>query len=1186
MSYTPPNYDAANFSFVGESAYTPPASTAADFSFASSQAEATLVGVGIVGVPEATGAVTPLAHLTGAGVMGQPQSQLFSFMMIFDWEGQIPYTPPAGNAIEFEFEFALPGTNAIIESQGIMGVASTQMYAKPQQDPYWDNVILRVPFDGSFADVSKYESTPTVYNATIGATNPKFGEHGVFSGTKYVVWPDVPAIGTADYTFEFWIRVNVVGNYVVAALGDSIWDANNFNGPFVVVRNTVDVLVYYSSNKAIALPALVAGVWTHIALERKEWTVYANSNGTIGTRLNIWYDFGDYAEGAAFGLPTVYAPDTLAYDIDDARLTSGVARYGGENFTPPVLSLPLEGVTPEATLLGLGMMGAPSVQEVTTPESFVQLPGILGLPRISLLTGPVMIDWTGAGIVGAPEVVGETAFQVSVSDGMGLLDEFLDLTLGFPGNEELAGMDEISGVGEYSGKVSEIYNTFAAQSIITGELKGLASQPISLQDILTAIHPLFANQNLSFTDNPIAATTALLRVATVLVQTELLRGQSEIGDRLLEAFGLHDDVSPIMGGTVSEILTTVAGVNWDVRRSLLASEQILISYLTRVGLELSGSLAAIMTLTDQLKFGVGLRQLETATLSTTGTLDVKQLLSALEGLQLQPRSSALLEIAAVLRDSITTLDKLRFGLGAKAELGLALSDASAVPITIMQAREIMAVGLSLTTALELPIHLTEALRAGSMSAPRLGLLAQEALGLVGNALAEIYFGAKAAEALALRTNPTAAAEIGRLASELVVLAETTGFGAQWALADALGATVLASPDVLNVLVGMEGFSAHVAINVLTELNASLKERWTALDKLGLLFAMRAETMATLGDTLGVDALRWAKSSERLGVTVTPVTSMELTSRLTAVAQLADLAGLRFGLSMADGLQLQSALPDLIIRVQRLSESLGVSTASAVQLELTARLLEFVIATEVAGAVNRLSAAEIVSLAAALTKSISATLSAAATIQLHDAISQQLTVIVTDSTGWSSSATNLVEALFNATDSLAFVASMPLEDGDYQAWVLNSNNLGVTSYTNMMFDKLVSHRGRTFGLTATGLYELTGDTDDGTPIDAWLRTGQIHLGTEHSKNVSRAYLYVKQEGDLYLRTIATTYGCRQEHWYKIVPNSKDGDAETTHRLRLRRTVFALSWSFEIHNVDGSNFDLRGAEILPVILRRRT
>jgi len=122
------------------------------------------------------------------------------------------------------------------------------------------------------------------------------------------------------------------------------------------------------------------------------------------------------------------------------------------------------------------------------------------------------------------------------------------------------------------------------------------------------------------------------------------------------------------------------------------------------------------------------------------------------------------------------------------------------------------------------------------------------------------------------------------------------------------------------------------------------------------------------------------------------------------------------------------------------------------------------------------------------------------------------------------------------------------------------------------------------LTDTGLYELTGGTDDGVPIEALLRTGDLTFSSSSHKRIDRAYLYLTSTDAVLLKAISTHRGQRNEAWYRV--NYRDGaDDGQTRRVRLGKGLRGTTWAFELTNVDGGAFDLRGAEVLPLLLSRR-
>jgi hypothetical protein len=209
-----------------------------------------------------------------------------------------------------------------------------------------------------------------------------------------------------------------------------------------------------------------------------------------------------------------------------------------------------------------------------------------------------------------------------------------------------------------------------------------------------------------------------------------------------------------------------------------------------------------------------------------------------------------------------------------------------------------------------------------------------------------------------------------------------------------------------------------------------------------------------------------------------------------------------------------------------------------------------------------------------------------TLRLLDQMQQGVTFVATSSDALTLTAdpTATLTALLRHRDVLAFIGRLPLGDEDYQAWVLNSDSLGVTEYTNFPFNSIADTPKATYGLTDTGLYELTGDDDDGVPIEALLRTGDIEFGTAQHKQVDSAYLYLTSSDTVVLKTISTYRGQRNEAWYRVDYREGADDGQT-RRVRFGKGAIGTTWAFELTNIDGGDFDLRGAEVLPMKLQRR-
>ncbi len=346
--------------------------------------------------------------------------------------------------------------------------------------------------------------------------------------------------------------------------------------------------------------------------------------------------------------------------------------------------------------------------------------------------------------------------------------------------------------------------------------------------------------------------------------------------------------------------------------------------------------------------------------------------------------------------------------------------------------------------------------------------------------------------------------------------------------------------------------------------------YSAMDALGLTSASAANP---------IYALR-----ERLNLQDAPAVSVVVAALAAEQMSLQDSIRYIATALASDGFSLTADTTYTTTAILFAAELLAVSSSTSTTLEIAETLTEILSALDAATFVENLTAEETVSFADALTTQIRARFTAGETLALADSIGYALTVICDELVGLSEDAApNLILQLL-AEERIAFIGKLPLEDGDYSAWVMNAETTGTTSYSNFPFNSLFTHEGVTYGITETGWYKLEGDDDDGTPIDAMLRTGDINFGTSRDKNVPRAYLYVLSDGNLVLKTVSSRFGSRTERPYVLALRDSTDD-EGLRRVRLARGLRGTAWSFEIHNVDGSSLDFEGAEVLPVVLSRR-
>ena len=151
---------------------------------------------------------------------------------------------------------------------------------------------------------------------------------------------------------------------------------------------------------------------------------------------------------------------------------------------------------------------------------------------------------------------------------------------------------------------------------------------------------------------------------------------------------------------------------------------------------------------------------------------------------------------------------------------------------------------------------------------------------------------------------------------------------------------------------------------------------------------------------------------------------------------------------------------------------------------------------------------------------------------------------------------------------------------YTGWVLNTENAGSTRYEGYNFNSMTMFKGQYLGTMDDGIYQLTGDTDAGTEIDAYFRTGAMTFGTERQKRVPTLYLGIRADGELLFKTVT------DEKIERVYELTSYDDNLSDKRVRLHRKVRSRYWQFSLHNKAGSDFELDQIDFLPIILTRRT
>ncbi len=91
------------------------------------------------------------------------------------------------------------------------------------------------------------------------------------------------------------------------------------------------------------------------------------------------------------------------------------------------------------------------------------------------------------------------------------------------------------------------------------------------------------------------------------------------------------------------------------------------------------------------------------------------------------------------------------------------------------------------------------------------------------------------------------------------------------------------------------------------------------------------------------------------------------------------------------------------------------------------------------------------------------------------------------------------------DSVSFATTLSIDNGEYIAWVMNTENTALSLYTNYPFNSFAKIGDRYVGAASDGLHTLDADDDNGDAINARLRAGLSDLGTRKLKQLPEAYI---------------------------------------------------------------------------------
>lgn len=146
--------------------------------------------------------------------------------------------------------------------------------------------------------------------------------------------------------------------------------------------------------------------------------------------------------------------------------------------------------------------------------------------------------------------------------------------------------------------------------------------------------------------------------------------------------------------------------------------------------------------------------------------------------------------------------------------------------------------------------------------------------------------------------------------------------------------------------------------------------------------------------------------------------------------------------------------------------------------------------------------------------------------------------------------------------------------------VNTLNKAITQYSNFEFNSIGKMNGKKVALASDGIYELSGNTDDGTNISSRFDLPYSDFGSAYNKRIRKMYVGCNLEENM---TISVSDDENRTASYTLSPvvANKNSTAKVNgQRYGNKGAYYQLS----IVNTLGGYFDIDFIKIIPVIINR--
>lgn len=146
--------------------------------------------------------------------------------------------------------------------------------------------------------------------------------------------------------------------------------------------------------------------------------------------------------------------------------------------------------------------------------------------------------------------------------------------------------------------------------------------------------------------------------------------------------------------------------------------------------------------------------------------------------------------------------------------------------------------------------------------------------------------------------------------------------------------------------------------------------------------------------------------------------------------------------------------------------------------------------------------------------------------------------------------------------------------------INLSSMAVTQYCEYDFNSFCKIGNKYFGASESGIFELTGDDDAGTDIDAFFELIVSDWGISNVKRIRTAYIGGEADGALKL-----TLKDDEDNLRVYTINLTSGSKQSSAKVSIGRDGVGRYWQIRIDNTNGGYFAIDFIEVLAIILGRK-